>query len=76
MNNLLSKTLKSVVDNNIRHIKIKLAFFNNYQINSYFKHKFPQPTVMTSMVVYLFTCAKCFLMYIGSTKKMFSFKSH
>ena len=74
MNNLLSKKLKSVVDNDIPHIQIKLAFFNNHKIRSYFKHKDSLPTAMKSMVVYCFTCAKCSLAYIGSTKKMLSLR--
>ena len=71
MNNLLSKKLKSVVDNYIPRIQMKLAFFfNNYKIKSYFKHKESLPTAMKSMVVYSFTCAKCSLAYIGSTKDL------
>ena len=73
MNNLLPKKLKSVIDNNIPHIQMKLVFFNR-KIRSYFKHKDSLPIAMKSLVVYCFTCAKCSLAYIGSTKKMFSLR--
>ena len=68
------KKLEDVVGNNIPHINLKFAFFNNHKIRSYFKHKDSLPAAMRSLVVYSFTCAKCSLAYLGSTKKMFSLR--
>ena len=70
----MSRKLKSVVDDNTPHLKLKIAFFNNHKISSYFKQKDTLPSALKSMVVYCFTCAKCSLAYIGSTKKMFSLR--
>ena len=73
-NKLLCKKLKTTMDNQLPHVNLRLAFFNNHKIKSYFKHKDSLPTAMRSLVVYCFTCAKCSLAYIGSTKKMLSFR--
>ena len=73
-NKLVSRKLKVVMENNFPHVILKLAFFNNHKIKSYFKHKDSLPTAMRSLVVYCFTCAKCSLAYIGSTRKMLSLR--
>ena len=74
MNKVLMHHLKKLTEINIPHLNLKLAFFNNHKIKSYFKHKDSLPTAMGSLVVYCFTCAKCSLAYIGSTKKMLSLR--
>ena len=76
MNKVLMHHLKKLTEINIPHLNLKLAFFNNHKIKSYFKHKDSLPTAMGSLVVYCFTCAKCSLAYIGSTKNMLSLRVH
>ena len=74
LNKLLMKELESLTKNYAPHLRINLAFFNSHKIRSYFKHKESLPDALRSMVVYRFTCAKCSLAYIGSTKKIFSLR--
>ena len=69
MNIEFLKKLKSVVDDNISHIQMKLAFFNNYKIKLYFIHKDSLPTAMESTGVYPFTCTKWSVAYIGFTNE-------
>ena len=73
-NKLLLSQLRKLLDTNVPHITLKLAFFNNHKIKSYFKNKDTLPVAMRSMVVYCFTCAKCSLAYIGSTNKILSLR--
>ena len=73
-NKLLSDKLKKLLQINAPQINLKLAFFNNHKIRTYFKHKDSLPTALRSLVVYCFTCAKCSLAYIGSTKKMLTLR--
>ena len=74
VNKLLLNGLKRIIETNVPHINLRLAFFNNHKIKSYFRNKDTLPVAMRSLVVYCFTCAKCSLAYIGSTKKMLSLR--
>ena len=71
---ILTKRLNKLSTNYLPHLDLKTIFFNNHKIKSYFKHKESLPVTMRSMVVYCFTCAKCSLAYVGSTKKMLSLR--
>ena len=50
-------------------IKPIIIFHNQFKISSFINHKEKLQKTFDSMVVYLFTCSRCQLGYIGSTKK-------
>ena len=60
---------KKIFDKHVPHIKVNFVFYNNFKIRSFFKIKDSLPRALKSLVVYHFTCPKCSLGYIGSTKK-------
>ena len=69
INSILDKELKHIMNKYLPQIDVKLAIYNNYQIRSFFKIKEQLPLKLCSSTVYLFTCSKCSLEYVGSTIK-------
>ena len=74
MNKIITEDFKKIFDNHIPHIKVNFVFYNNFKIKSFFKIKESLPKALKSLVVYRFTCPKCSLGYIGSTKKSLSLR--
>ena len=74
MNKIISEDFKKIFDKYIPHIKVHFVFYNNFKIKSFFKIKDTLPRALKSLVVYRFTCPKCSLGYIGSTKKSLSLR--
>ena len=74
INKYLSIKLQNININHFLHMHLRLAFYNDHKIRTYFKIKESLPVAMRSSVVYIFTCAKCSLAYIGSTKKMLTLR--
>ena len=50
-NKLLSDKLKKLLQINTPQVNLKLAFFNNQKIRTYFKYKDSLPTALRSLVV-------------------------
>ena len=61
--------MKYIFSKYLPQINIILAFRNNYRISSFFKIKEQLPVSLCSSTVYLFTCSKCSLEYVGSSIK-------
>ena len=69
MNRILDRELKQTLSRYLPQLNVKLAIYNNYKLKSFFKVKEKIPTSLSSSTVYLFTCSKCSLEYVGSTIK-------
>ena len=54
----------------LRNVTIRMVFFNNRKIGSFFNHKELLADKMCSMIVYKFTCPKCSMEYVGSSTKL------
>ena len=74
INKIITEDFKKIFDRYIPHIKIHFVFYSNFKIKSFFKIKESLPRALKSLVVYRFTCPKCSLGYIGSTKKSLSLR--
>ena len=61
--------MRNLVVNHLPQIDLQLAIHNNYKIGSFFKSKDKLPKGLCSSIVYLFTCSKCSLEYIGSSTR-------
>ena len=55
--------------NNLPFCNLKIVFKTTNRLSSYFNFKDKFPKSIMSGVVYQFTCAKCSLSYVGSTKR-------
>ena len=69
INNQITHEIKKIILKYLPHSQLHLVFFNNFKIRSFFKYKDSLPRALKSLVIYHFTCPKCSLGYIGSTKK-------
>ena len=74
MNKVITDDFKKIFDKHIPQIQIHFVFYNNFKIRSFFRIKDSLPRALKSLVVYRFTCPKCSLGYIGSTKKSLSLR--
>ena len=74
INKTITEDFKKIFNRYIPHIKVHFVFHNNFEIKSFFKIKVSLPRALKSLVVYHFTCPKCSLRYIGSTKKSLSLR--
>ena len=66
---LLEREIKNIFSKHLPQINIRLALYNNYRIRSFFNIKESLPVPLCSSTVYLFTCSKCHLEYVGSSIK-------
>ena len=69
MNEILNREIRKIMLNHLPQIDLRLAIYNNYKIRSFFKIKDKLPNDLCSSIVYLFSCSKCSLEYIGSTTR-------
>ena len=69
INHLLDSELKRTLSRYLPQIDLKLAIYNNYKLKSFFTVKEKLPASLSSSTVYLFSCSKCSLEYVGSTIK-------
>ena len=69
MNTTLKREIKELLNKHLPQLTLKIAIYNNYKIKSFFKIKEQLPRSLSSSTVYLFTCSKCSLEYVGSTIK-------
>ena len=64
-NSQIKKCLREILRTNYPHLKIKLAFVNNFKVGSFFKFKDRPPTSLVSNAVNLFKCGQCSANYIA-----------
>ena len=69
LNYYLQNKLRNIVHKYYPQIQLTLAFYNNNKIRNYCNHKDKLESKNLSMVVYMFICPSCHLLYIGSTIK-------
>ena len=65
----LEKQLLSVINKYFPQINLKFIHVNNNTIGSFFQYKDRIPALLSSAVVYKYTCGQCSASYIGETLK-------
>ena len=68
-NQNMHKDIQKLVTQFFPQIDLKIVFKNSHTIGSYFKFKDSIPDLVTSNVVYRFSCAQCPATYYGETSR-------
>ena len=68
-NQNMHKDVQKLVTQFFPQIDLKIVFKNSHTIGSYFKFKDSIPDLVTSNVVYRFSCAQCPATYYGETSR-------
>ena len=68
------KHLIELINRYFPQVNLKIIFTNNCTIGSFFRFKDKIPRLLTSGIIYKYTCGQCQSIYIGETQKQLAFR--